>query len=114
MLVQKLCQDEGGNRACFICVQELFGAFLSHSMMPAPGETSQALAQAASAAAGAAKQAASTVSQRQKAAAAAAASQQALHIQSITKIALARALPNTPPEALEHISHAAGLGQHIT
>lgn len=95
-------------------MQELFGAFLSLSMMPAPGEASQALAQAANVAAGTAKQAASTVSRRQKAAAAGAASQQALHVHSITKIALARALPNTPPEALEYISHAAGLGQHVT
>ena len=89
-------------------MQELFGAFLSLSMMPAPEEAGQALAQAARAAAGAAKQAASTASRRQKTTAAAAASQQALHVQSVSRMALARALPNTPVEALEHISYAAG------
>ena len=89
-------------------VQELFGAFLSLSMMPAPGEASQALAQATSAAAGATKQAASTAGRRQKAVAAAASSQQALHVQSVTRLALAKALPSTPAETLEHILHAAG------
>ena len=114
MLVQRLCPGDGRMRheADVENVQELFGAFLSLSMMPAPGEASRALAQAASAAVGAAKQAASAAGRCQKPAAGAASSQQALHVQSVTRIALARALPNTPPKALEQILHATG--QHGT
>ena len=92
-----------------MCIlQELLGAFLSLSMMPEPGEANQALSQAiaTSSAAGTASHTTGTTGKRQKSAPGAG-SQQALPMQSVMRIALAKALPGASAEALDDLASAA-------
>ena len=87
-------------------MQELFGAYLSLSSMPAPDEARQALAHATSTAASAAGQLASnSASKRQKSASSGAGQHPIL--QSAARVALAKALPDASAEALERIAQAA-------
>ncbi len=87
-------------------MQELFGAYLSLSSMPAPDEARQALEMATSTAATAAGQlASSSASKRHKSAFPGA--WQHLIMQSAARVALAKALPDASAEALEKITYIA-------
>ena len=87
-------------------VQELFGAYLSLSSMPAPDEAQQVLAHATSTAASAAGQLAlNSASKRQKSASSGAGQHPIL--QSAITVALAKALPNASAEGLERLAEIA-------